>query len=201
MHDDSRASDSYRRSGLEPDSESDTASRPSAAGGEDAGQTGNDAVSRLEQACVEKGLKMTGQRRVIARVLSESDDHPDVEEVHRRASAVDSRISIATVYRTVRLLEESDILARHDFGGGRARYEVQPDRHHDHLINIRTGEVIEFHDEKIEKLQRELAESLGYELVDHRLSLYGVPKTDAARPDARKSDAPRTGGTKTGRNG
>ena len=130
---------------------------------------------RIEKLCGEKGLKMTEQRRVIARVLSESDDHPDVEMLHQRAVAVDSRISIATVYRTVRLFEESDILTRHDFGDGRARYEEVSDEHHDHLINIETGEVIEFQNEAIEKLQHEVAEKLGFRLMDHRLELYGVP--------------------------
>ena len=119
---------------------------------------------------------MTEQRRVIARVLSDADDHPDVEEVHRRASVVDSRISIATVYRTVRLLEEADILTRHDFGDGRSRYEQRPDDHHDHLINVRTGEVHEFHDEDIESLQRQLVDKLGFELVGHRMELFCVPK-------------------------
>ena len=130
---------------------------------------------RIEKLCGEKGLKMTEQRRVIARVLSQSDDHPDVELLHQRAAAVDSRISIATVYRTVRLFEESNILTRHDFGDGRARYEEVSDEHHDHLINIETGEVIEFQNEAIEKLQHEVAEKLGFKLMDHRLELYGIP--------------------------
>lgn len=129
---------------------------------------------RLEKLCIEKGLKMTEQRRVIARVLSESTDHPDVEMVYQRASARDSRISIATVYRTVKLFEEASILERHDFGDGRARYEERPDEHHDHLIDVKTGEVIEFTNEEIERLQKEVAKSLGYRLVDHRLELYGV---------------------------
>lgn len=132
-------------------------------------------MSRLEELCLKKGLKMTGQRRVIAKVLSESTDHPDVEQVYRRASAIDSKISIATVYRTVRLLEEANILARHDFGDGRARYEQATQEHHDHLINLDTREVIEFNNEEIEKLQREAARRLGFELVGHRLELYGVP--------------------------
>lgn len=130
---------------------------------------------RIENLCADKGLKMTEQRRVIARVLSESDDHPDVEMLYQRATEVDSRISIATVYRTVRLFEESGILTRHDFGDGRARYEEVSEDHHDHLINIETGEVIEFQNEAIEKLQEEVAKQLGYKLVDHRLELYGVP--------------------------
>ena len=131
--------------------------------------------SRLEQICRDKGLKMTGQRRVIARVLGESNDHPDVEMVHRRAARIDSKISIATVYRTVRLFEEHNILERHDFRDGRARYEEVSEHHHDHLINIDSGEVIEFENSEIENLQRAVAEKLGYRLVDHRLELYGVP--------------------------
>ncbi len=118
---------------------------------------------------------MTEQRRVIARVLSDAIDHPDVEQVYRRATEIDPRISIATVYRTVRLFEEASILERHDFRDGRARYEEAPETHHDHLINLHTGEVIEFRNEEIEKLQRRVAEELGFELVDHRLELYGVP--------------------------
>lgn len=118
---------------------------------------------------------MTAQRRVIARVLSEATDHPDVEAVHRRALRIDSRISIATVYRTVRLFEEADILERHDFRDGRSRYEEATENHHDHLINIETGEVIEFQNEEIEALQRAVAKKLGFDLVDHRLELYGIP--------------------------
>jgi Fur family transcriptional regulator, ferric uptake regulator len=132
-------------------------------------------VRRIEEACAQRGIRMTEQRRVIARVLSDAADHPDVEEVHRRASAVDPKISIATVYRTVRLFGDAGILARHDFGDGRARYEMAPEVHHDHLIDVRSGKVIEFQDERIEKLQREVAERLGFRLVDHRLELYGVP--------------------------
>ncbi|MDF2763054.1 MAG: ferric uptake regulator family protein [Rhodospirillales bacterium] len=118
---------------------------------------------------------MTEQRRVIARVLSDAVDHPDVEQVYRRATEIDPRISIATVYRTVRLFEEANILERHEFRDGRARYEEAPETHHDHLINLHTGEVIEFRNEEIEKLQRRVAEELGFELVDHRLELYAVP--------------------------
>jgi len=118
---------------------------------------------------------MTGQRRVIAKVLSEADDHPDVEQVHRRAAAVDKRISIATVYRTVRLFEEANILERHDFGDGRSRYEEATDEHHDHLINVKTGEVIEFQNAEIEALQQKIANLHGIKLVGHRLELYGVP--------------------------
>ncbi len=132
-------------------------------------------TSRLEQLCHDKGLKMTDQRRVIARVLSEAADHPDVEAVHRRASEIDPKISIATVYRTVRLFQEANILERHDFGDGRARYEEVPSEHHDHLIDLQTGRVIEFRNEEIEALQREVAARLGYRLVDHRLELYAVP--------------------------
>ncbi len=136
--------------------------------------------SRIEQLCVDKGLKMTEQRRVIARVLSESADHPDVEAVHRRAAAIDPKISIATVYRTVRLFQEASILERHDFGDGRARYEEAPTEHHDHLIDLQSGKVIEFRNEAIEKLQREVASRLGYKLVDHRLELFAVPLEGAA---------------------
>ena len=130
---------------------------------------------RIEKLCVDKGLRMTEQRRVIARVLSESHDHPDAEELHRRAAAIDNRISIATVYRTVRLFEEAGILERHDFRDGRSRYEQQPEEHHEHLIALSTGKVVEFHDEEIERLQQLVAERLGYKLVDHRLELYGRP--------------------------
>jgi Fur family ferric uptake transcriptional regulator len=137
---------------------------------------GHAMISRLEQLCLDKGLKMTEQRRVIARVLSESADHPDVEQVYRRATAIDPRISIATVYRTVRLFEEASILARHDFGDGRARYEEMPSAHHDHLIDLQSGEVIEFRNEEIEKLQEAVAAQLGYDLVGHRLELYAVPR-------------------------
>ena len=135
----------------------------------------SDDFSKLEQICVEKGMKMTGQRRVIARLLSNAADHPDVEELHRRAAAIDPRISIATVYRTVRLFEEANILSRHEFGDGRARYERAPDSHHDHLIDIKSGKVIEFENAEIEALQREIARRLGFNLVDHRLELYAVP--------------------------
>lgn len=128
----------------------------------------------LEKLCAEKGLRITDQRRVIARIISDADDHPDVETLHERASAVDSRISIATVYRTVRLFEEAGILDRHDFGDGRARYEAVPEAHHDHLIDVETGKVIEFVDPELEALQKQIAEKLGYRLVDHRMELYGV---------------------------
>ena len=131
--------------------------------------------SRLEQLCQEKGVKMTEQRRIIARVLSDSLDHPDVEMLYQRATKLDSRISLATVYRTVKLFEEASILERHDFGDGRSRYEELSSQHHDHLIDVSTGKVIEFHNEQIEVLQQNIAESLGYRLVDHRLELYCVP--------------------------
>lgn len=129
--------------------------------------------SRIERLCIERGLKMTGQRRVIARVLSEADDHPDVEEVYRRALALDARISIATVYRTVRLLEEKGILERRDFGGGRARYDPADRGHHHHLIDVDTGRVVEFSDEEHEALARAIAARLGFALVGHRLELFG----------------------------
>ena len=132
-------------------------------------------MDRIEKLCVDKGMRMTEQRRVIARILSKSHDHPDVEELYRRAVSVDPQISIATVYRTVRLFEEAGILERHDFRDGRSRYEEVTDHHHDHLIDLQSGKVIEFTNEAIEKLQEEVARELGYELVDHRLELYGVP--------------------------
>ncbi|MGZ5862748.1 MAG: Fur family transcriptional regulator [Methyloceanibacter sp.] len=131
--------------------------------------------SRLEQLCAERGMRMTGQRRIIARVLSEAEDHPDVEEVHRRAHARDNRISLSTVYRTVRLLEGAGILERHDFGEGRARYEQAGHGHHDHLINMKTGEVIEFQNDEIERLQESVARELGFRLIGHRLELFGLP--------------------------
>ena len=132
-------------------------------------------MDRIEKLCVDKGMRMTDQRRVVARVLSEAKDHPDVEELYRRAHQVDPHISIATVYRTVRLFEEAGIIERHDFRDGRSRYEEAPDQHHDHLIDMRTGKVIEFMDEEIEALQNAIARRLGFKLVDHRLELYGVP--------------------------
>ena len=133
---------------------------------------------RIEKLCLEKNMRMTEQRRVIARVLSAASDHPDVEELHRRAHAVDPHISIATVYRTVRLFEEAGIIARLDFRDGRSRYEEHTDEHHDHLIDMKTGKVVEFVDEEIEALQEAIARKLGYRLVDHRLELYGVPIED-----------------------
>lgn len=128
----------------------------------------------IEALCAQRGLRITEQRRVIARVLSESSDHPDVEKLHERATAIDPGISIATVYRTVRLFEEAGILDRHDFGEGRARYEAAPEAHHDHMIDVETGNVIEFVDPELEALQRQIAERLGFRLVDHRMELYGV---------------------------
>jgi Fur family transcriptional regulator, ferric uptake regulator len=132
------------------------------------------SVSRLERLCMDKGMRMTGQRRIIAQVLSDAQDHPDVFEVHRRVSTVDGRISLSTVYRTVKLLEAEGILERHDFGAGRARYERVGTRHHDHLVDLETAQVIEFRNEEIERIQERIARELGFELVGHRLELYGV---------------------------
>jgi Fur family ferric uptake transcriptional regulator len=132
----------------------------------------------IEALCTAKGMRMTEQRRVIARVLANSADHPDVEELYRRCAKVDDRISISTVYRTVKLFEDAGIIERHDFREGRARYEQIPDTHHDHLINLRTGDVVEFQSDEIERLQAEIARRLGYRLVDHRLELYAVPVED-----------------------
>ena len=130
----------------------------------------------IEQKCLVKGVKLTDQRKIIAKVMSESQDHPDVDELYNRVTKIDSKISIATVYRTVKLFEEAGILAKHDFKGGKARYEELSESHHDHLIDIKTGEIIEFVDEEIEKLQKKVAEKYGYNLVDHKLELYGVKK-------------------------
>lgn len=138
----------------------------------------HEAPSRIEAQCEEKGFKLTDQRRVIARVLSEAVDHPDVEQVHQRAVRIDPRISISTVYRTVRLFDEANLLEKHDFGDGRARYEQVSEAHHDHLIDVKTGQVIEFIDAEIELLQASIARKLGYRLVDHRLELYAVPMED-----------------------
>ena len=134
--------------------------------------------TNIEALCAAKGMRMTEQRRVIARVLAQADDHPDVEELYRRCSGVDERISMSTVYRTVRLFEDAGIIERHDFREGRSRYETSTEGHHDHLINLRTGEVIEFQSEEIERLQAEVARKLGYKLMDHRLELYAVPLGD-----------------------
>jgi len=135
----------------------------------------NSDPNLIEAQCMAKGMRMTEQRRVIARVLADSDDHPNVEELYRRCAQVDDRISISTVYRTMRLFEDAGIIERHDFREGRARYETSSERHHDHLIDLRNGEVIEFQSEEIERLQAEVARKLGYRLVDHRLELYAVP--------------------------
>ncbi len=135
---------------------------------------GDFVPNRLEEQCVQKGMRMTEQRRIIARVLSQAEDHPNAEELYARALALDPNMSLATVYRTVRLFEDAGIITRHDFGDGRARFEELPDSHHDHLIDVKTGEVIEFVDEEIEKLQEKIAKKLGYKLVDHRLELYGI---------------------------
>ena len=137
----------------------------------------------LEQACIDKGMRMTEQRRIIARVLEEAHDHPDTEELHQRANQIDQKISISTVYRTMALFEDAGIIARHEFRDGRSRYETLPENHHDHLINMKTGEVIEFRNEQIEALQELIARELGYQLVDHRLELYGVPLPTKAGGD------------------
>ena len=130
----------------------------------------------LEQKCIAKGVKLTDQRKTIAKAMSNSNDHPDVDELYKRVSKIDTKISIATVYRTVKLFEEVGIITKHDFRGGKARYEELNESHHDHLINIKTGEIIEFVDEEIENLQKKIAEKYGYDLVDHRLELYGIKK-------------------------
>jgi len=130
-------------------------------------------MNKIEEKCKTKGVRLTDQRRLIAQVMSEATDHPDVDELHKRVSKIDKKVSIATVYRTVKLFEESGILEKHDFRGGKARYEQSPDTHHDHLIDINSGEIIEFVDEEIENLQNKIAEKYGYKLVDHRLELYG----------------------------
>ena len=130
----------------------------------------------IEQKCIAKGVKLTDQRRIIAKVMGDSQDHPDVDELYNRVSKIDSKISIATVYRTVKLFEEAGIVAKHDFKGGKARYEQLNESHHDHLIDIKTGEIIEFVDDEIEKLQQKVAEKYGYKLVDHKLELYGIKK-------------------------
>jgi Fur family ferric uptake transcriptional regulator len=131
-------------------------------------------MSKIEDKCKQRSVRLTDQRRLIAKVMSQSSDHPDVDELHKRISKIDDKVSIATVYRTVKLFEESGIIEKHDFKGGKARYEQSPDIHHDHLIDVNTGEIVEFVDEEIEKLQNKVAEKLGYKLVDHRLELYGT---------------------------
>ena len=140
-----------------------------------------DNIKNLEQLCIERGMKMTEQRRIIARVLSDADDHPDVEDVYQRSVQLDPKISIATVYRTVRLFEEAGLLDRHDFGDGRSRYEQASDDHHDHLVDVQSGDIIEFHDEEVEELQRQIAARLGYSLIGHRMELYGVELKDALK--------------------
>tara|TARA_B110001454_G_scaffold158912_1_gene148231 strand:- start:9 stop:419 length:411 start_codon:yes stop_codon:yes gene_type:complete len=130
-------------------------------------------INDIEDKCIKKGVRLTDQRRLVAKAMSESDDHPDVDELHKRVNKIDSKISIATVYRTVKLFEEAGIVAKHDFKGNKARYEETTHEHHDHLIDINTGEITEFVNEDIEKLQKKVAEKLGYKLVDHRLELYG----------------------------
>ena len=130
----------------------------------------------IEQKCHDKGVKLTDQRKIIAKVMSESEDHPDVDELYKRVSKIDAKISIATVYRTVKLFEESGILTKHEFKGGKARYEELNESHHDHLIDVKSGEIIEFVDLEIEKLQKKVAAKYGYDLVDHKLELYGVKK-------------------------
>ncbi|WP_072369396.1 Fur family transcriptional regulator [Hyphomicrobium sp. NDB2Meth4] len=145
-------------------------------------ESANPGLSRIERLCAEQGLRMTGQRRVIARILSAAKDHPDVEEVHRRANAEDPRISMSTVYRTLKLFEQKGILERHDFGLKRGFYEVASREHHDHLIDVATGRVIEFRNEDIEALQERIARELGFKLVGHRLELYGVRTKSAKKP-------------------
>ena len=132
--------------------------------------------SDIEKKCIKKGVRLTEQRKLVARVMSDSEDHPDVDDLHKRVNKIDSKISIATVYRTVKLFEESGILTKHDFKGGKARYEELSEHHHDHLIDIKSGEIIEFVDEEIEELQKKVAEKYGYNLVDHKLELYGIKK-------------------------
>ena len=133
-------------------------------------------TASIEERCKQKGIKLTDQRKLVAQIMSDSHDHPNVDELYKRVSKIDSKISIATVYRTVRLFEEVGILTKHDFRGEKARYEELPDSHHDHLIDVQSGEIVEFVEEEIEKLQKAVAEKLGYQLVDHKLELYGIKK-------------------------
>ena len=133
-------------------------------------------IANIEERCKQKGVKLTDQRKLIARIMTDSHDHPNVDELYKRVSRIDSKISIATVYRTVKLFEEAGILTKHDFRGGKARYEELPDNHHDHLIDVQSGEIVEFVNEEIEKLQETVAEKLGYQLLDHKLELYGIKK-------------------------
>lgn len=176
------------------------ASSPPGAGGATSGRPAGVDPERIERLCAERGLKMTGQRRLIARVLSEAEDHPDVEEVYRRALALDSKVSIATVYRTVRLFEERGILERHDFGGGRARYEPTEHGHHHHLIDVDTGQVIEFQSEEHERLAHDIAAGLGFDLVGHRLELFGRRSAPAAT-SGRTGGAGRSGRSGAGQGG
>ena len=147
---------------------------------------GQEGTTRLERLCIERGMKMTEQRRIIARVLSDADDHPDVDDLYKRSVKLDPKISIATVYRTVRLFAEAGLLDRHDFGDGRSRYEQASDDHHDHLVDIKSGAIIEFHDEEVEELQRQIAARLGYSLIGHRMELYGVELKDVLKKPGSK---------------
>jgi len=147
---------------------------------------GQENTTQLEQLCIERGMKMTEQRRIIARVLSDADDHPDVEDLYQRSVKLDPKISIATVYRTVRLFEEAGLLDKHDFGDGRSRYEQASDDHHDHLVDVQSGAIIEFHDEEVEELQRQIAARLGYSLIGHRMELYGVELKDVLKKPGSK---------------
>ena len=147
---------------------------------------GQENTTQLERLCIERGMKMTEQRRIIARVLSDADDHPDVEDLYQRSVKLDPKISIATVYRTVRLFEEAGLLDRHDFGDGRSRYEQASDDHHDHLVDVQSGAIIEFHDEEVEELQRQIAARLGYSLIGHRMELYGVELKDVLKKSESK---------------
>ena len=147
---------------------------------------GQKNTTQLEQLCIERGMKMTEQRRIIAQVLSDADDHPDVEDLYQRSVKLDPKISIATVYRTVRLFEEAGLLDRHDFGDGRSRYEQASDDHHDHLVDVQSGAIIEFHDEEVEELQHQIAARLGYSLIGHRMELYGVEIKDVLKKPGSK---------------
>ena len=147
---------------------------------------GQENTTQLERLCIERGMKMTEQRRIIARVLSDADDHPDVEDLYQRSVKLDPKISIATVYRTVRLFEEAGLLDRHDFGDGRSRYEQASDDHHDHLVDVQSGAIVEFHDEEVEELQRQIAARLGYSLIGHRMELYGVELKDVLKKPGSK---------------
>ena len=147
---------------------------------------GQENTTHLERLCIDRGMKMTEQRRIIARVLSDADDHPDVDDLYKRSVELDPKISIATVYRTVRLFAEAGLLDRHDFGDGRSRYEQASDDHHDHLVDVQSGAIIEFHDEEVEELQRQIAARLGYSLIGHRMELYGVELKDVQKKPGSK---------------